>query len=533
MKLAVRAVRSARRALGLAFASLLAACGGSGGYGGPDDGGGNGGTGWTPGVFLPADSFYAKCVSPRSGTDPLTGQPYLDVLGTRTDENNFLRSYSNDTYLWYDEITDRDPALYQTLEYFDLLKTTASTPSGTAKDQFHFTFDTDEYVALVQSGESAGYGAQWAILRGDPPRQVVVAYTDPNTPATAPTVGLARGDEVLSADGVSVSDGNPDPLNAAFFPAAAGETHSFLIRDRETLQTRTITMQSAIITSAPVQNVSFVDRPGGRVGYLLFNDHIATAETGLYNAVNNLAAAGVDELVVDLRYNGGGFLDIASEFAYMIAGGARTAGTYFERLEFNDQHPSTDPVTGAPLEPIPFHNRSQGFSLPDGTLLPSLNLARVFVLTGAGTCSASESIMNSLRGIGVEVIQIGGTTCGKPYGFYPTDNCGTTYFTIQFRGTNFAGFGDYADGFRPANSTLPIGTPVPGCAIADDFGRDLGDPLEDRYAEALAWVDTGQCTSPPSASTVQSVEAPASDDAQDAFVPKSPWHTNRILRQRP
>ncbi|MDH5310070.1 MAG: S41 family peptidase, partial [Gammaproteobacteria bacterium] len=364
MKLAVRAVRSARRALGLAFASLLAACGGSGGYGGPDDGGGNGGTGWTPGVFLPADSFYAKCVSPRSGTDPLTGQPYLDVLGTRTDENNFLRSYSNDTYLWYDEITDRDPALYQTLEYFDLLKTTASTPSGTAKDQFHFTFDTDEYVALVQSGESAGYGAQWAILRGDPPRQVVVAYTDPNTPATAPTVGLARGDEVLSADGVSVSDGNPDPLNAAFFPAAAGETHSFLIRDRETLQTRTITMQSAIITSAPVQNVSFVDRPGGRVGYLLFNDHIATAETGLYNAVNNLAAAGIDELVVDLRYNGGGFLDIASEFAYMIAGGARTAGTYFERLEFNDQHPSTDPVTGAPLEPIPFHNRSQGFSLP-------------------------------------------------------------------------------------------------------------------------------------------------------------------------
>ena len=58
--------------------------------------------------------------------------------------------------------------------------------------------------------------------------------------------------------------------------------------------------------------------------------------------------------------------------------------------------------------------------------------------------------MNGLRGVGVEVIQIGSTTCGKPYGFYPTDNCGTTYFTIQFKGVNDAGFGDYSDGFSPA-----------------------------------------------------------------------------------
>jgi hypothetical protein len=57
----------------------------------------------------------------------------------------------------------------------------------------------------------------------------------------------------------------------------------------------------------------------------------------------------------------------------------------------------------------------------------------VFVLTGGGTCSASEAFMNGLRGVGVEVIQIGSTTCGKPYGFYAQENCGTTYFSIQFR----------------------------------------------------------------------------------------------------
>ena len=56
-----------------------------------------------------------------------------------------------------------------------------------------------------------------------------------------------------------------------------------------------------------------------------------------------------------------------------------------------------------------------------------------------------------LRGIDIEVIQIGSTTCGKPYGFYGLDNCGTTYFTVQFRGVNAKGYGDYSDGFSPSN----------------------------------------------------------------------------------
>ena len=88
-------------------------------------------------------------------------------------------------------------------------------------------------------------------------------------------------------------------------------------------------------------------------------------------------------------------------------------------------------MTGDAIVPTPFHNRSLGFdpTLPVNTPLPTLNLSRVYVITGSGTCSASESVINSLRGVGVTVYQIGSTTCGKPYGFYPTDNCGTTYFT--------------------------------------------------------------------------------------------------------
>ena len=91
-----------------------------------------------------------------------------------------------------------------------------------------------------------------------------------------------------------------------------------------------------------------------------------------------------------------------------------------------------------------------------------MNLSRVYVLTGGTTCSASESIINGLRGVDVEVIQIGSTTCGKPYGFYPEDNCGTTYFSIQFKGVNAAGFGDYADGFSPSNTSGAAARRVPG-----------------------------------------------------------------------
>jgi hypothetical protein len=136
------------RSAALTTSIVLASCGsGDSGFGGP---GGN--SGWVRGSYLPSDSFYAQCVAPRSGTDPATGRPYPDVSGTLVDENNFLRSYSNETYLWYSEIVDRDPALYSTPAYFDVLKTTATTASGSPKDKFHFTYPTDEWFQLSQSG---------------------------------------------------------------------------------------------------------------------------------------------------------------------------------------------------------------------------------------------------------------------------------------------------------------------------------------------------------------------------------------------
>ncbi len=530
-----------RSALG-AILFALASCGGGGSGGGGGDGFGNGGGGnnngdWQQGVFLDAMTFNAMCETPRNGTNPATGNPFPDVQGDTVDENNFLRSYTDDTYLWYDEVTDRDPALYDDpLVYFDLLRTDAQTPSGTPKDQFHFTIDSDEWFQLSQSGVSFGYGITWAFISNVPPRKLVIAYTEPNSPATNLPLPLARGADILEIDGVDVAFGSDvDALNAGLFASTAGEQHRFTVLDLGSNTPRDVILTSASITSATVQNTQVLSMATGEIGYMTFNDHLATAEQALIDAVDQLNAhdsgAGIDDLVLDLRYNGGGFLAIASELAYMIAGPGPTAGKVFEDLIFNDKHPVTNPVTGQALSPTPFYTTTLGapFNGTPGQALPTLDLPRVYVLTGGGTCSASEAIINGLRGAGVEVIQIGSTTCGKPYGFYPIDNCGTTYFTIQFKGANEAGFGDYADGFSPANASGP-GEDVPGCSVADDFTRQLGDPTEGRLAAALAYRDGGGC--PAASGVAPGLLSTASllHNAAEPIVPKSPWQMNRIMR---
>jgi C-terminal processing protease CtpA/Prc len=502
----------------------LAGCGGGGG-GGTTIGNVRPPSGtWKQGVYLPSSGFKDRCASPRSGT--------TDLRGTVTDENNWLRSWTNETYLWFNEVTDRDPGAYtDPLDYFDTLKTQATTTSGQAKDKFHFTYDTDDWEALSQGGISSGYGASFEILSPTPPRRIVVAFVESNEPASGE---LQRGDEILQVDGADAVNGNTnaavDTLNAGLFPADVGETHTFVVRGLNGQQ-RTVTLTSEEVFNDPVPVVDSFATGSGNVGYLLFNDHSAVAETKLDAAIDTLLGAGVSDLILDLRYNGGGYLDIASEAAYMVANPTLTAGRVFERMEFNSKYAGVNPITGGSITPTPFHSRQQF----EGTAqLPTLGLNRVYIITGPGTCSASEAIINGLRGVGVQVYQIGSTTCGKPYGFYPTDNCGTTYFSIQFRGENDAGFGDYSDGFSPANTTSNAGTVVQGCSVADDFTHELGDPAERRIAAALAFRASNNQTCPAASGLADPrVSKMSFQSAPDRalWVSKPAARMNRILRR--
>ena len=475
-----------RRCLTTGLLLLLAGCGG---------GGGGGSTpnlvkpsvnpsGWVANQFNPSRQYKDLCANPRSvGTN--------DRQGTTTDENFWLRSYSNDTYLWYSEITDVDPgSVNNTADYFDLMKSNALSPSGNKKDQFHFTYDTEDWEQLSQSGIRAGYGAEFALITTNPPRSIVVAYNQPSSPAD--DNHLSRGASIIFVDGEAVTDGDATVLNAGLFPASAGESHQFVVKDAGATGSRAITMVSALVTSAPVQNLTTITVNGSKVGYITFNEFIMTAEGQLIDAVNQFNTQGIDELVLDLRYNGGGYLDIAAELGYMIAG-PTSAGQVFDEITFNDKHPSRNPITGSALSPTLFANTTGGFLLQAGQPLPTLTLQRVFILSSNGTASASEAVINGLRGIGMEVILIGDTTRGKPYGFYSQDNCGTTYFTIQFKGANAIGFGDFSDGFVPVVSANLSGANVTGCLVGDDLTHSLGDSQEKQLAAALTYIETGRC----------------------------------------
>jgi carboxyl-terminal processing protease len=138
---------------GLAGAALcvLAACGGGGGGDSntlnPGNNPGTGGT-WTVGVFAPRADFAAQCISPRAGTS--------DCAGAAVTEKMFLRSWTNDLYLWYNEVQDTNPASFDVLQYFNnVLTTRQTTPSGRNKDRFHFTFDTADWIALSQGGRKS------------------------------------------------------------------------------------------------------------------------------------------------------------------------------------------------------------------------------------------------------------------------------------------------------------------------------------------------------------------------------------------
>jgi hypothetical protein len=346
-------------------------------------------------------------------------------------------------------------------------------------------------LAESQQGITFGYGATYKLISSSAPRELVIVLVNDNSPAA--DAGLQRGARIVTVDGVDLINGSDaDTLNAGLWPNQVNEDHSFEVLDPGATERRAITMTSAQIDTDAVPQTRIIDTDSGKVGYLLFTDHILTAEQQLVDAVTQMRGANITDLVLDLRYNRGGYLYLANQVSYMIAG-AGVSGQTFNSLQFNEKNPGVNPVTGGAVSADAFLTTTTENAAPAGAALPTLALPqpRVFVLTTSSTCSASEAIINGLRGVGVEVIQFGSTTCGKPYGFYPQDNCGTTYFTTQFRSVNAAGFGDYPDGFSPVNSTeSTVGVTLPGCQAVDDY-TPLGETIEPMLAAALAYRQNG------------------------------------------
>jgi carboxyl-terminal processing protease len=484
-------------ALAAGALALLSACGGGGGGSGGD----------APSTALPPASDLAQ-------------QCEANGTGTLSTEKSWVRSFVNDTYLWYKDVPQVDASTftaanytgssYRALDaYLTALKTPLRTASGKPVDQFSFTIPTADLINQ-QSGVASGYGIRFTAISRVPPRIFRVLFVEPGSPAQI--AGIQRGDTVRSVDGLDIdvtSTEDRAKLNAGLSPTIANKTTVFGMQAPGAAAPRLISViSSQSIAVSPVPTSTTLTQGTSTVGYLVLNSFsIRSAEKQLIDSVTQLKAASVNELVLDLRYNGGGFLDISNQLAYMIGSNSLT-GKLYEKIVCNDKNPFA--ICNSLQN---FRTTSLGFSQPAGQALPQLNLQRVFVLTSASTCSASESLINGLSPF-IQVVRIGSGTCGKPYGFYYTDNCGTSYAAMQFAGQNSAGFGDYADGFAPT------------CQVGDDLSKARGDTSERMLAAALTYMGTGACPAP---STVLQKAGVESADNGNYRVMRSPVEEQRLL----
>ncbi len=404
--------------------------------------------------------------SPGPAASAFPASSALANICTASGEQRFIRSYMDEVYLWYREIPTIDASLYTSLSsYFYALLVVTPDANNLPKDQFSFLVDTVDADAF-STGVNVGYGVQWKLDSMGRQRVAVIAANSP-----AADAGMARGGQL-----VQILERNVP----SWYPNKSGAFARFLYRDTPSAEAREIKLLARTVQENPVPLASTVTTPGGKkAGYVLFNDHSEGAQDKLITAVRDLQSQGLQELVLDMRYNSGGYIYVAQTLASMVSGPAAT-GRVFEALRYNDKRSAKSNANTFAFSAAVEYRES---AYAAGYVLPKLNLRRVYMLTSDDTCSASESVINGLRGIDIDVVLVGATTCGKPFGFTRKNNCNRAYFPIEFQGTNAKGFGDYSAGFAPT------------CKANDDLDHALGQAAEGQLSSALQHMDTGQCAS--------------------------------------
>jgi carboxyl-terminal processing protease len=377
------------------------------------------------------------------------------------EQKTWVGNYMDDWYYWYRLSPRPNPASFNTVEfYFDALLYTGTDPTFPS-DRYSFSQSTDSFNRFFGDGQSLGYGVSVAGLEvsGQPTQPLYVRYIEPLSPAA--TAGVQRGDQVISVNGRSAADLITADDFSALTAVNAGDAVTLLLR-RGGID-RSVRVIASVFSLTPVQPESIVITPSGRqLGYVIVKDMITQALAPLETAFARFRSAGVEAVVLDLRYNGGGLVSVAGSVSSYVAGPARS-NRVFASLLYNDKRAS--------------NNQSFRFS----SLASALGSSRVYVLMGPRTCSASEQVINGLRGVGVDVVAIGDTTCGKPVGFLPTPQCGVTYSVVNFESVNERNEGRYFDGFAPS------------CPVAEDFTKALGTGTEPLLATAARFADSGSC----------------------------------------
>ena len=393
-----------------------------------------------------------------SGSDGGVGSTQAPAQCDNLSQKQFVWDVLNDSYLWADKM----PATVNLASYNspeDVLQQLRYQPS----DRYSFIMSESDYNNFFEAGIAIGLG--YSSVVNDAQDGYQVRYVYEGSPAWQ--LGLRRGDLITHlndrpaediaralADGNQTWDDIIGPKNAGISVAIRWQTPA-----GENLNGTAV--KAELVTNT-VHGSQIIETAVGKVGYFAFTAFTEPAAAELERTFAELSAAGIDELVVDLRYNGGGRTSTANRLSSEI-GQEHTRGQIFTHFEHNAAY------------------RHQDSQVEFLAALSSLELSRVTVLTTEESCSASEMTINALRPF-MEVVTIGGTTCGKPIGMYNHAFCGKVLLPIEFQVTNALRQGDYFDGL-PAT-----------CAASDIPVQRWGSRDDALLSEALHYLDTGSCS---------------------------------------
>lgn len=380
-----------------------------------------------------------------------------DYFATQAEKNDFLDNYASPEDLFYEGLT---------------------------ASQDRFSFIVDDYVALENlfSGVSKTSGLSYGLVRycsGCSEIFAYVRYILPNTPAASS--GLKRGDIISRIDGQQLTDTNFSALFApdSFTVGLATLEENTITDTNETVDLTQITGYN----TNPVFIAKTLDVQGQKVGYLMYNSFTANYDPQLNAAFGQFKADGVTDLILDLRYNGGGSVRTATDLSSMITG--QFPGQLFMKEQWNAEYQAYF-ESEAPERLL---NNFNTTLKENGVLINSLNLSRVYIITTSRSASASELVINGLNPY-IDVVQVGETTTGKfqaSVTLYDAPNFGrenanpSHTYAIQplvLKSVNSAGVSDYVNGLDP---DIEIGENIRNLGVLGE----LSDPLLEATVNAV------------------------------------------------
>ena len=387
------------------------------------------------------------------------------------EQKTFVRDAMQDWYLWNDLLPNTiSISDYPTAEALlaDLVTYSPDDGNGEPIDKFSFIGSAAADAAFFGEGQYEGFGFSSTFVAADDLRLTQIFADSP-----ADQGGLARGQRILELNGRTIAE-----IQAAEGVGVVFGTTPLTFTMLEPGGTQFMTtVAHDIVTINPVPQWDVIpasDGSGRMVGYVELSTFISTADPVFDTVFADFIANGVNDVIIDLRYNGGGLVSTA-ELLGDFFGGDIAENLVFSETRFNaDRAPEYDSLE--------FFER----------LGNSMSLSRLVVIATSGTASASELVTNSMVPH-VEVTIVGQTTFGKPVGQVGFEFCEKILRPTAFQTVNADGFGDYFGG-------LPV-----DCPAADDLNVPVGDMTDPNMVAAMAFLDTGQC--PVAAATTGALKA--------------------------